>query len=577
MAAPLIEVRARRKQGDHLTIAHISDLHFDSQNTPDGDHFVSLQTEIVRSRVDMIIVTGDVADNPAKDIFDGLWDGKYTIKDLRSWLRLRQSLLENWLGNLKRTLGEAQAFLRRLCKAADVKYPELLCTIPGNHDLRIQGLVQLPLFGTVNLAVENTKNQPFTEIFETTSQDRLVSFSDGTTDSIISVAIVCFNSNGVDPVLNFATGKVGEDDLNRMRQLESDAQFQKAHKIVLMHHHPMPIPESEGTPGIKGVFGGDQFLLLKNAGVVMRELVRSKIDLVLHGHKHYSGFSHVNFNFPLPCSAGHEADVARHQVSVVGAGSAGIYSEGYTFNIIELYGDGRIYVQEKRRDHSGGYFPKRQFWLVNYEQKRIQRYDRCAESLQTELCGRAKKLVYSVSIEDDGDAIERRDFTGLQALDQERAHMPHVLRSVTGYLSSDEKPKVDFQDQYYTSIEWNPVPPGPVATAVAEPPGPIKIPGEICFRPSLSKEHPVDISVITPVCNAFDFIKEYRLGVTTGQADTEDVTCYDLLCVVLLDHLTIVVTFPEKLRKYNLSGKVRLKIFDPSGKKVDPAEWTTFR
>ncbi|TAL50055.1 metallophosphoesterase, partial [Patescibacteria group bacterium] len=445
MAAPLTEFRTCRKQDDHLTIAHISDLHFHSGNTPAGDHFVSLQTEIAKSKVDTIIVTGDVVDNPLKEIFDGLWDEKYTVKDLKKLLRPHRSLVRNWVENLTGTLEEARSFLKQLCEAADVKYPELLCTIPGNHDLRIQGVTELRFFGTVNLAVDNIEDQPFTKIFGMTSQDRLVSFSKGTTDSIISVAIVHFNSNGVDPVLNFATGKVGEDDLNRIRQLESDASFQKAHKIVLMHHHPMPIPESEGTPGVKGVFGGDQFLLLKNAGVVMRELVRSKIDLVLHGHKHYSGFSHVNFNFPLLYSAGHEAAVARHQVSVVGAGSAGIYSEGYTFNIVKLYDDGRIYVEEKRRDRSGGYFPKRQFWLVSYEQKRIQRYDHCAESLQTELRARAKKLVYSVNIEEDGDAIERRDFTGLQALDQERDDIPHILRSLTGYLGSDEKPNIEFQ------------------------------------------------------------------------------------------------------------------------------------
>lgn len=80
MAALWTGVRMSRKQDDHLTIAHISDLHFNSQNTPAGDHFVSLKTEIANSKVDMIIVTGDVADNPVKSIFDGLWDEKYTVK-----------------------------------------------------------------------------------------------------------------------------------------------------------------------------------------------------------------------------------------------------------------------------------------------------------------------------------------------------------------------------------------------------------------------------------------------------------------------------------------------------------------
>src|SRR5207248_4883801 len=86
------------------------------------------------------------------------------------------------------------------------------------------------------------------------------------------------------------------------------AVFDRAFKIVVLHHHPLPIADAEEA----GFFATDGFLGLDDAGIFMREMAARRIDLVLHGHKHYT------FNAGISIAAG----PLLRDLTILAAGSA---------------------------------------------------------------------------------------------------------------------------------------------------------------------------------------------------------------------------------------------------------------
>ncbi len=350
------------KKDEVVTIAHLSDLHFTSKTSLEAPHLACLQEELANENVDMIVVTGDIATCPLKDVFVSCWDLKPTPTDLKNALELKKAETETWLKELEGTFNLAHSFFQGLCQTSGVDYPAGLRVVPGNHDLRIHPDSFFPkpkgFFSRkenpIELVVDLADNT-FQRIFSDFAGDQQLNFSHPkkTDNPSFDVAVLCFNSNSSDPIRNFATGKVSEENLEKLRTLDNFyPEFKKVTKIVLMHHHPMPIPLSGGR---EGILENDPFLVVQNTGIVMRELVRAKIHLVLHGHKHYSGFSYTTY--PLTADD-------THGISILGAGSSGTYCEGFHFNLVQLYQGGQVFVTEKRRDHTGGYVDKRKFWLT---------------------------------------------------------------------------------------------------------------------------------------------------------------------------------------------------------------------
>ena len=104
-------------------------------------------------------------------------------------------------------------------------------------------------------------------------------------------------------------------------------------RIALLHHHPLPIPETSITEGLTSF---EPFLVLRNAGQVMRELNRCDVDLVLHGHKHYAAFGRLGY------SVDHELE---GEIAVLAAGSSGVtLSEPgrNSVNLIDVFETGRM-------------------------------------------------------------------------------------------------------------------------------------------------------------------------------------------------------------------------------------------
>jgi len=60
-----------------------------------------------------------------------------------------------------------------------------------------------------------------------------------------------------------------------------------------VHHHVVAIPYSSALESLTSF---EPFLVLRNAGTLLRELCFWDFDLVLHGHKHLLNFVRLTFD-----------------------------------------------------------------------------------------------------------------------------------------------------------------------------------------------------------------------------------------------------------------------------------------
>ncbi len=244
--------------------------------------------------------------------------------------------------------------------------------VPGNHDYRESGIYS------------RSPSKVFDEVFGRRWRDPTFIASEKR-----KVAFFCFDSNTNDPRINFARGRVGRDEFRRFAndytamQEQRGTDFAEAYKIAVLHHHPMAIADSElagsAAPGrlskLKHYFTRDAFLGLEDAGVFMREMVTRDIDLVLHGHKHFAFFARVEVD---------TADEKTGETRILAAGSASKSDEDggckNSFNLITLREDGTVGA-ERWDNHSGGFYKRKDFPLVTYEQTRARAFaNSCQES-----------------------------------------------------------------------------------------------------------------------------------------------------------------------------------------------------
>ena len=174
-----------------------------------------------------------------------------------------------------------------------------LFVVPGNHDCRIKGVWQRKVLKSV-----------FDKQFHDYFQSRFF--------PSLHLLICCFDSNTADWQVNAATGFVEQQEFIAFRDWLTNAKkainLASLTKIALLHHHPMPIAETEST----GKYDVSQFMILRNAATFMQEALEAEIDLILHGHQHMIGYSRASFR------CGHDM----RDISVLAAGSAGETNEG---------------------------------------------------------------------------------------------------------------------------------------------------------------------------------------------------------------------------------------------------------
>ena len=324
-------VDAEGKAAKPYRILHISDIHFGAHFDESVWEYVSALAE--RERPDLIACTGDVVDH----------GGLFMLAAARVELEL-----------LRRRVGEKT----------------LLRCVPGNHDCGPFGNInvwpfssnfasvfgpnamdipsKMPSYlayrghGWARRWLERVAFTPYlyltracVSIVRRWNSRSLYSLPILRSDDPSSLVLVYLDSNYTQ---RLASGSVNPKEVtllkSRMLNLRDKPGGQAfVPRIAMVHHHPLPIPEASIVEGLTSF---EPFLVLRNAGFVLRELSSCDVDLILHGHKHYSAFGRLGY------TVDHKSE---GEIAVLAAGSCGVtLSETgrNSVNLIDVFETGRM-------------------------------------------------------------------------------------------------------------------------------------------------------------------------------------------------------------------------------------------
>jgi 3',5'-cyclic AMP phosphodiesterase CpdA len=234
-----------------VRILHISDLHFGAHNDNLAKD-LQLRARSFDPPVDVILATGDLADQPEGAL----------LREARTYLDELQSCCCSESGN------------------TTARPPVLV--IPGNHDVRYFG----------NIRFHATQ---YWRVFSDLALDYY--------DQKENVWIYGFDSSL--EVRTGANGRVSPKSLGQfrarfeeLRKQHGERFEQAAFKIIALHHHPLPIKYDDKVA---------RWLTLTNAGEFLGEMLKSRVDLILHGHEHIR--ASVRYGRTLPNSSTREVPV----------------------------------------------------------------------------------------------------------------------------------------------------------------------------------------------------------------------------------------------------------------------------
>ncbi|HKR60742.1 MAG TPA: metallophosphoesterase, partial [Pyrinomonadaceae bacterium] len=397
-------------------ILHISDLHFGASF--DNDSWNDLINHAGTLSPNLVIVTGDVVDNPTR-----------------------------W------SLARAAAALEKLEQDLSCK----VIVVPGNHDTRFLGLIPITWVNPLVVAGLAILFFLLFALNVTSFVPRLILLSAGFVFAGILVARTFFLDFGkffrrfILPAPGFysgfgleifafdsatkavfgARGKIPKKQFVdaqgklRTRQLketvsESDKAQSQPYRIGILHHHPLPIPYDDSN----------EFLMVAdNAGAFLAEVSRLGIRLVLHGHKHHSHFSRVTIN------AGDEKE---HELAVLAVGtlsrSGRMDPPEHHFYFLRLVNSGNMEVTPFIA-RKGGSFEQKPTSLVEPAHLAEQR------RYELEVQGHGVKcetVVITTELTADGDMDYREEFHGLHVEAEGRSisELPQDfdVSAITGHI-----------------------------------------------------------------------------------------------------------------------------------------------
>jgi len=461
-----------------VRIAHLSDLHFSSSCGAETK-YRSVETALINLKPDVIVVTGDIADNIE--------------------ISLKDSALDKSFQN-------AKSYLETICSNCGVKKNNLF-VVPGNHDFRYAGFL---------------KKKGNKQIF-------LAHFSDYTNSKFIeeiNLVVGCFDSNTTDYKMNFATGKVLKDEFDSFNrnivEWQKKPSFYNAKKIVLLHHHPVPVYRKEAA---KGVLDREGFLLLENGATFMREMLKNGIKLIFHGHQHHRGIAKVHY--PVG------GDITS-KIGIISAGSIGKMTDGEnSFNIIDYYHNGKAEVNYFIARGEGTYDNNNEnsILLFSYEEARLEYFHACQPLMLT--TAKSTFTNYAISHK-TGDLNIRTQYKGWRSTRESLNQINTSLYSKSGVFS--EIPKYQDKDVAgHYQIEWVPQD----LTDKGKQSGVIK------FTPPLGTQ-PIDADAEVKIPNAIFFTKEDRLAVTQGKSELEFVS--RIVEQIYPERLIMNVQFPPEFQ-----------------------------
>jgi predicted MPP superfamily phosphohydrolase len=385
-------------QPDVVTILHLSDLHFRAGMDPDFqarlDAFRICAAELKPSP-DIVVCTGDLVDNPLG------WDDEAYADAAKA----------------------AVKWLEETCRSFGFEAKDRLVVVPGNHDYRKSGVADArngwgmmcwtavkEALGLKKSADSGTaqKSQPIATdkaLFENHFKPyfRPLMFPD------FKVCVLPLDTNQGEHLLDLAGGEISMEEMNRFSRMiaefEKGGDYSACHKIVAMHHHPMPIPRSETDAQVDL----EPTLMLKNAGVLMKQLIQNRMDIILHGHKHHPGYSTASFEVDRSLS---------HPIHVLAAGTVAKTDAGYfSFNVLRLRRNGKSECLRFSRSTSAASFDPARPLVFPLGPREDVRRDRFQRLLRRHnplmLC---EEFRARIIINEHGDRVLRIELGGLRPL-----------------------------------------------------------------------------------------------------------------------------------------------------------------
>jgi 3',5'-cyclic AMP phosphodiesterase CpdA len=498
-----------RNHRDYVTIVHLSDLHFPSPSVrsrigfnPDFNNGTSanvaaLVAQICGHKPDLICVTGDIADNPD------------------DWALFRRA---RFVATATSVFSSARQVLRHLCGEANASTGAKLLVIPGNHDLRVQGIY----------GIQRTRKrlkQAFDAVFEShlCYEPQVITYL-ANARLPMTVRILGIDSNTHENFLNAASGTVTDQGLQRIKQLSPDessggVQNPAEFRVCLVHHHPLPVAGAEKSPksgffsSVLSTLKGEQMAVFRRAGSFLLNARNAHVDLVLHGHQHHSQMSILN----TPVTAAPD-----YPMLIVGAGSFGEETDSkWRYNVIRLYRNGDIAVDEIERAQNATYTPnKNMAMLFRDDRARYAQAEWMLHNLRRtnrDQFGIASvtQCIRRISILSDGSADYDIELFGLKATSESVATVP-IITPVAAHavMNSAEAFVLNAAVGERTSVQVEPVEAGDADT-----------PWQLRFTPPLTRDSNLALRVRYSIDNHFDFIAEYAKNRSSDvAADGEYVT-----------------------------------------------------
>lgn len=282
----------------------------------------------------------------------------------------------------------------------------------------------------------------------------------------------------------------------------------------------------------------DEYLLLRNAGVFMVEMLRRRVDLILHGHKHHPAAAKaVYFD-------GANGSDAPSWVAVVAGGSACKEKEGAMYNLVMIRNSGEIAIDRRSYNASSYESITPRTRLISYQEARAARFARLARhpEFQLRLDGftRSDEIVHT-----GGDNVTRVIFKNARSnSENELERYPMPFRSSTGYFL---EPKFDSKH-----VRWQPDPEKTKGSVLA---------GDAIFNPSLRQDSALTFTRAGRFPNAMYFSQRDRSAATGEPKETEDIS---VKARFVCDRLTMTVTFPPDCLP---PSEPRLIVLDPNEKR----------
>src|SRR4029077_19507323 len=119
------------------------------------------------------------------------------LETIMSLFAPKEAIFNNWQNNLTTTFQTARSFLEGVCSDGNISN-DCFFVVPGNHDMKIQGLVSIKGFikkfwlPELNPTTDLTK-AAFDGVFRNSMRDRLVKGVNSAGKAIMEIVVVCLD------------------------------------------------------------------------------------------------------------------------------------------------------------------------------------------------------------------------------------------------------------------------------------------------------------------------------------------------------------------------------------------------